>query len=132
MYTKIYIIIETIIMLLNCVISMNFTKYICHRIPERSFFIKGHQFPVCARCTGLYISGIATIILINLFPIPYSLTTLLLGIILLIPCAIDGFTQLFEMRESNNTLRFITGILGGIGLIFVYEIMIEFFAFNFL
>ena len=91
-----------------------------------------NEFPVCARCTGFYISGIATIILINLFPIPYSLTTLLLGIILLIPCAIDGFTQLFDMRESNNTLRFITGILGGIGLIFVYEIIIEFFAFNFL
>ncbi len=111
---------------------MSVFDYICHRRPERSFFYKGKQFPVCARCTGFYISGIATIILINLFPIPYSLTTLLLGIILLIPCAIDGFTQLFEMRESNNTLRFITGILGGIGLIFVYEIIIEFFAFNFL
>ena len=123
---------------------MSVFDYICHRRPERSFFYKGKQFPVCARCTGFYISGIATIILINLFPIPYSLTTLLLGIILLIPCAIDGFTQLFEpcaidgftqlfeMRESNNTLRFITGILGGIGLILVYEIMIEFFVFNFL
>ncbi len=111
---------------------MSVFDYICHRRPERSFFYKGRQFPVCARCTGFYISGISTIILINFFPIPYSLTTLLLGIILLIPCAIDGFTQLFEMRESNNTLRFITGILGGIGLIFVYEIMIKFFVFNFL
>ena len=111
---------------------MSVFDYICHRRPERSFFYKGKQFPVCARSTGFYISGIATIILINLFPIPYSLTTLLLGIILLIPCAIDGSTQLFDMRESNNTLRFITGILGGIGLIFVYEIIIEFFAFNFL
>src|SRR5260370_37403152 len=27
---------------------------ICHQIPERSFFIAGHQFAVCARCTGLY------------------------------------------------------------------------------
>ena len=38
------------------------------------------------------------------------------AIILLIPSAIDGFTQLFEYRESNNTLRLITGILGGLGL----------------
>ena len=111
---------------------MSVYDYICHRRPERSFFYKGRQFPVCARCTGFYISGIATIILLNLFPVPYSLTTLHLGITLLIPCAIDGFTQLFEMRESNNTLRFITGILGGIGLILVYEIMIKFFVFNFL
>ena len=111
---------------------MSVFDYICHRRPERSFFYKGRQFPVCARCTGFYISGIASIILIKFFPVPYSLTTLFLGILLLIPCAIDGFTQLFEMRESNNTLRFITGMLGGRGLILVYEIMIEFFVFNFL
>ena len=111
---------------------MSVFDYICHRKPERSFFYKGKQFPVCARCTGFYISGIASIILINLFRGPYSLTTLLIGIIRLIPCAIDGFTQLFEMRESNNTLRFITGILGGVGLILVYEMMIEFFVFTFL
>ena len=111
---------------------MSVFDYICHRKPERSFFYKGHQFPVCARCTGFYITGITSIILINLYPVPYSLTTLLIGIILLIPCAIDGFTQLFEMRESNNILRFITGLLGGVGIILVYEMMIEFFVFNFL
>lgn len=48
------------------------------------------------------------------------------------PCAIDGFTQLFEYRESNNILRLITGLLGGVGLIMVYEIMINFFVLNFL
>jgi uncharacterized membrane protein len=30
---------------------------ICHQRPERSFFVDGYQFPVCARCTGLYLSG---------------------------------------------------------------------------
>ena len=35
---------------------MDYTRLICHRIPERSFFFRGHQFPVCARCTGFYIS----------------------------------------------------------------------------
>lgn len=30
---------------------------ICHQIPERSFFWSGEQLPVCARCTGLYVSG---------------------------------------------------------------------------
>ena len=111
---------------------MSIFDYICHRKPERSFFYKGHQFPVCARCTGFYISGISSIFLFKLYPVPYSLTTLLIGIILLIPSAIDGFTQLFEFRESNNTLRLITGLLGGVGLILVYEIMIEFFIINFL
>src|SRR3972149_1130153 len=27
----------------------------CHRIPERSLHIDGHQLPLCARCTGIYI-----------------------------------------------------------------------------
>jgi uncharacterized membrane protein len=35
---------------------------VCHQRPERSFFIDGHQLPVCARCTGLYLSGAAGII----------------------------------------------------------------------
>lgn len=30
---------------------------ICHQRPERSFFWATHQFPVCARCTGLYLSA---------------------------------------------------------------------------
>ena len=30
---------------------------ICHQLPERSFFWDGHQLPVCARCTGLYLSA---------------------------------------------------------------------------
>src|SRR5688572_16536441 len=30
---------------------------ICHQRPERSFFVDGHQLPVCARCTGLYLSA---------------------------------------------------------------------------
>ena len=30
---------------------------VCHQRPERSFFVDGHQLPVCARCTGLYLSG---------------------------------------------------------------------------
>jgi uncharacterized membrane protein len=30
---------------------------ICHQRPDRSLFWDGHQLPVCARCTGLYVSG---------------------------------------------------------------------------
>lgn len=30
---------------------------VCHQRPERSFFWDAHQLPVCARCTGLYLSA---------------------------------------------------------------------------
>ena len=43
----------------------------------------------------------------------------------MIPTAIDGFTQLFEFRESNNALRFITGLIGGLGLIIFLKIVIK-------
>jgi hypothetical protein len=30
---------------------------VCHQRPERSFHTAGIQWPVCARCTGLYLGG---------------------------------------------------------------------------
>jgi len=35
---------------------------ICHQLPERSFFLGGRQFPVCGRCTGLYLSAVVGVI----------------------------------------------------------------------
>ena len=85
-------------------------------MPERSFFIKGHQFPVCARCTGFYISLILYFIYTYYFYVYYNPALLIFAILLLMPAIIDGLTQLFKYRESNNVLRLITGLMGGIGL----------------
>ena len=104
---------------------MNITKYICHRNPERSFFIKGHQFPVCARCTGFYV-GLAAYLVWNHFNgHSYDFNTLMMAIVLMIPTAVDGFTQYFGKRESTNALRFATGFAGGIGLIIFLKIVIR-------
>lgn len=104
---------------------MNFLKYLCHRIPERSLFIKGHQFPVCARCTGFY-TGLITYLIINsIYKHPYNFNILLISMILMIPVTIDGLTQYFGPRESTNTLRLITGFIGGIGLIIFLKIIMR-------
>ena len=95
---------------------MSILNIICHRKPERSFFIKGHQFPVCSRCTGFYISLIIYFIYTYYFFVDYNVYVLIFAVLLLVPTVIDGITQLFEYRESNNKLRFITGLLGGLGL----------------
>ncbi|MDO5832016.1 MAG: DUF2085 domain-containing protein [Methanobrevibacter sp.] len=104
---------------------MELTKYICHRKPERSFFIKGHQFPVCARCTGFYTSLIAYLIVNRFYPHGYDFNMLLISMVLMIPVAIDGLTQYFGPRESTNNLRFITGFIGGVGLIIFLKIVIR-------
>ena len=99
-----------------CEKNMNISKIICHRKPERSFFIKGHQFPVCARCTGFYISLITYFTYTYYFFVNYNIQLITFAALLLLPAAIDGITQLQGYRESNNRLRFITGLLGGLGL----------------
>jgi uncharacterized membrane protein len=84
----------------------------CHRMPERSFFYKGKQFPVCARCTGIYIGYIAVIVFAALrtyFPLIWSFA-------LIIPSIIDGLTQAYCNRESTNVLRLVSGIMCGVGL----------------
>ena len=35
---------------------------VCHQIPARSYFIAGHQFAICSRCTGVY-AGFAVTLL---------------------------------------------------------------------
>ena len=47
--------------------------------------------------------------------------------LLLIPTGIDGFTQLMDLRESNNNIRFITGLIGGISLIIFMKIVVNIF-----
>lgn len=102
-------------------------KYIkiCHRKPERSFHIKNHQFPVCARCTGFY-TGLLAYIIINNF---YNIDSLLFSLILILPTTIDGLTQYFGPRESTNPIRFITGFFGGIGLIMFLKIIFKIITF---
>jgi len=108
---------------------MNVFKYFCHQIPERTFKIKDHYFPVCARCTGFYISMFSYGILSLIIPFTYTLNSMIIGFLLLIPTGVDGTTQLLELRKSNNKLRLITGLLGGIGLMIILKTLIFIFIY---
>lgn len=89
---------------------------ICHRLPERTFKIRGHYFPVCSRCTGAYTGMFAYFGYVYFVYVHYNLAIILIGFIIIIPMAIDGITQILNLRVSNNSLRFFTGLIGGIGL----------------
>jgi len=43
------------------------TQFICHRKPERTFNVRGHYFPVCARCTGFYIAAFSYLFIFFMF-----------------------------------------------------------------
>ena len=83
----------------------------CHQMPESSFFYKGYQFPLCARCTGLVIGYLMGILIYFLKIINWEI-----AILLCIPLVIDGGSQYLKWRMSNQRLRLITGILCGIGI----------------
>jgi uncharacterized membrane protein len=100
---------------------MNPLNLLCHRKPERTFQIKGHYFPVCARCTGFYISMAVYLIYAFFFYVNYNITLLIIAVLLLLPAFIDGTTQFFHLRESNNPLRLITGLMGGLGLMIIFK-----------
>lgn len=83
----------------------------CHCRPDRSFFFRGKQFPVCARCTGL---GIGFLFSLSLF---LWRPPLFVAVLLTIPLIADGVLQLKTTYESRNFRRFITGLLFAYGLI---------------
>jgi uncharacterized membrane protein len=89
---------------------------ICAQIPSHSFYLFGHQVCLCERCCAIYSSmflgGLAFVLSKKRLPgIPWW------GIILLsIPMAWDGLTQMIGLRESTWELRLITGALFGFAL----------------
>ena len=93
--------------------------FMCHRLPERSFFFRGKQLPLCARCTGIlagYFIGIIYIIFVHR-------SNILFEGMLIIPTAIDGTGQYFGKWISTNRRRFITGVLAGFSVICIFRFM---------
>lgn len=91
----------------------------CHRKPERSFFWKGKQFPLCARCTGINLGYVVLpLFIFGVIKIP-----LLWTILLIVPTYIDGAVQAYFNIESTNSRRFITGLMSGIGTMSLISII---------
>jgi uncharacterized membrane protein len=101
---------------------------VCHRIPERSFFIGGQQLPLCARCSGTYLgalTGFAVMYLLgrrraaNLPPVAV-LVVLVLFVVAMGFDGVNSYLTLFpgmpHLYEPQNWLRLTTGTLEGIAL----------------
>jgi len=98
-------------------------SYVCHQIPERSFFIAGHQFAVCSRCTGLYAGFTAATILYPLFrslrrtEAPARKWLFLAAA----PLAIDFTLGYLGIWENTHWSRFATGAL--LAVVSVFYVM---------
>lgn len=83
----------------------------CHQKPERSFFYKGYQFPVCARCTGVLFASVAACVMFPIYPLGQGWCV---GMCLVM--FLDWFIQRIGVKESTNTRRLLTGLAGGYGV----------------
>jgi uncharacterized membrane protein len=88
---------------------------ICAQIPSHSFYILGHQLGMCARNFSIYTSMFAASLIFviskkRLPGIPWWI-----WVLMIMPIAFDGITQMFGLRESTWELRVLTGTLFGFG-----------------
>ncbi|MBP5492674.1 MAG: DUF2085 domain-containing protein [Clostridiales bacterium] len=93
----------------------------CHQREDRSFSFRGYQFPVCARCTGVFFGQLSGIVMLLLgIRITWIPVAVLVGIM-----GLDWGIQKAGILESNNYRRLITGIAGGLGAMYVYFYVIR-------
>lgn len=89
---------------------------LCHRKEERCLSFCGHKSLLCARCTGIC-SGLLASFLLYLYGVVLNVYVHpVFAFALVLPMAIDGFSQLFGARESTNSIRLITGFLFSLGI----------------
>lgn len=87
----------------------------CHQRADRSFFLHGRQFPVCARCTGAAIGQLTGMLVFPFWRMPVYLCVILCGLMFA-----DWLLQRLGILESTNLRRFLTGIGCGGALIQVH------------
>ena len=96
---------------------------VCHQLPERSFFIAGRPFAVCARCTGVY-GGFALLLL--LYPLIRPLSSTYLPppkwlFLAAVPITVDFGLTFLGIWENTHTTRLLTGML--LGAVTVFYVM---------
>jgi uncharacterized membrane protein len=99
---------------------------VCHRIAVRSFFFGDRQFPICARCSGMYLGAFVGMLYYARERKSAGMPTLKMSVVLVAFLAffgIDGinsylhfFPQLPSLYQPENWLRLLTGTGVGLGI----------------
>ncbi|MFH0862092.1 MAG: DUF2085 domain-containing protein [Candidatus Altiarchaeota archaeon] len=97
----------------------------CHQMPERSIIFSDLEMPFCSRDTAIYIGCLIGALLPFYVPMPRFAKTLLFAASLMVPMAVDGVSQtIFDLRESSNPLRIVTGLLFGYGIAYYFAVRV--------
>ena len=93
-------------------------RLICHQRDDRSFHLRGEQMAFCERDVAIVSAAVVTGVLFAIFRRLRNLPRITFGIVVLLalPMAIDGGTQLVGLRESTTELRILTGTLFSVGV----------------
>jgi uncharacterized membrane protein len=84
---------------------------VCHQIAERSFVTAGRQWPVCARCAGIYLgvaAGFAGWLAVRRFSVrrPAAASALRLLAIVAAPTAVSWVSGVLGIWDGTNAVRF--------------------------
>lgn len=85
----------------------------CHQKIDRSFTLNKRVMGICSRCFGIYCGVFLSLLIFVYFESVWM-------IILVIPLVFDGVMQEKTSYNSNNTTRFITGILFGVSFVYLF------------
>lgn len=89
---------------------------VCAQIPNHSYFLFGYQLALCARNLAIYTSILLGSVLFRAVRDRLPPLKWCFWLLTMLPMAVDGFTQLFGLRESTWELRTVTGALFGLGV----------------
>ena len=87
---------------------------VCAQIPSHSFYILGHQLGICARNLSIYSAMFLGSLIFVLSKKRVPGIPWWLWVLMILPLAVDGTTQMFGLRESTWELRVLTGTLFGL------------------
>jgi uncharacterized membrane protein len=95
-------------------------SHLCHQDPDRSFFVAGYKFGVCARCTGLYFGFALTVLIYPLLrPLRTSDTPQRKWLfVAAVPIAFDFALGFFGIWQNTHLSRVATGALLGATAVF--------------
>jgi uncharacterized membrane protein len=104
-----------------------FGSAVCHQLPADSYLIAGIQLPLCARCTGMYVGALTTLMFFTWrhprsIGLPRSWVIAALPVFFLawagdgVNSFLSSIPGLPHLYPPQNILRLITGTLMGITL----------------